>query len=178
MKLFAWPAVLTLLATLVACGDTSTSASSDTSGSAAAAWQLSDEPADAVDVRQAKTSAQEGDAVVVRGRVGGRVQPVSDDGTVFTVMDLSVTHCWQMGDEDHCPTPWDYCCELPEDITANAATVQLVDAEGRPLSVGAGDQVEPLDEVVLVATVAPRPTPDVLVLRTTGVYRTERPSAP
>mgnify|MGYP006268556973 CR=1 FL=1 len=157
---------------LPACGDSGPASNTqELQTPAASDWLLDAEPSNAVDVKQAKASAEPGDPIVLRARIGGRAEPIADDGAVFTVMDLSVPHCGMI-EGDSCPTPWDYCCEPPEMIRANAATVRLVDRDGQPLDVrptAAG--LAPLDEVVLVGTVGPRPTPDVLVLQTTGVHR-------
>ncbi|MFP3422727.1 hypothetical protein R0K19_25495, partial [Bacillus sp. SIMBA_161] len=78
--------------------------------------------------------AEPGEPITLRARIGGRATPISDDSGVFTVMDLSVPHCGQLAD-DGCPTPWDYCCEDPDTIKANAATVQIVDTAGDAASV-------------------------------------------
>ena len=128
-----------------------------------AAWVLTGEPAGAVGVAEVKASAQEGDTVVLRGRIGGRRDPMGEGSAVFTVMDLGLPHCGE-NPEDKCATPWDYCCEKPETIRANAATVQAPAAAD-----GAG--FRPLDEVVVVGTVGPRPNPDVLTVVASGVYR-------
>jgi hypothetical protein len=133
--------------------------------SASPSWTLASEPAGAVGVAEAKASAQEGDQVVLRGRIGGRAEPLSAGSPVFTVMDLSVAYCGQAS-EDGCTTPWDYCCETPEAIAASAATVQVAGVEGGALS-----GLSPLDEVVIVGTVGPRPTPQVLTVVATGVHR-------
>lgn len=134
-------------------------------------YLLTAEPADGVSVSAAKATAQEGDEVVVRARIGGRMAPISEESGVFTVMDLEIPHCGQ-NKGDACPTPWDYCCETPETIKAHSATVQLIGADGTPIDHSpADDGLAPLDEVVLVGTVGPRPTEDVLTVRATGVYR-------
>lgn len=143
-------------------------------GSAPAHWLLTSEPTEAMSVVATKAAASEGDRVVVRGRIGGRREPLTTGSTVFTIMDLAVPHCGDNPD-DNCPRPWDYCCETPETIRANAATVQVVDASGKAV---AGDAsaggLQPLDEVVLVGTVGPRPSPDVLTIQATGIYRITR----
>jgi hypothetical protein len=135
------------------------------------AWLLDSPPEGAVSVMEAKATAQAGDAIVVRARIGGRKEPLSEQSSVFTVMDLEVPHCAQIKG-DACPTPWDYCCEAPESIKANSATVQVVGADGEPLAGSTiADDLRPLDEIVLVGTVGPRPAEDVLTVRATGVYR-------
>ncbi|GJM18968.1 MAG: hypothetical protein DHS20C14_11810 [Phycisphaeraceae bacterium] len=137
------------------------------------AWVLTSEPADAQSVSEAKASATEGEELVIRGRIGGRKEPIAGASPVFTIVDLALPHCGE-NPADRCRTPWDYCCETPETITSNAATVQLVNADGTPF---AGDPIaaglNPLDEVVVVGRVGPRPTADVLTLLVSGVYRVE-----
>jgi hypothetical protein len=138
---------------------------------APASWRLTEAPADARTVAEVKPTAQEGDAVTVRGRIGGRAKPLNADAPVFVMMDPAIPSC---ADEpgDNCPTPWDYCCEPRASIAANSATVQLVDAEGNPIEAdltAAG--FAPLDEVIVVGTVAARPSPEVLTIRATAIHR-------
>lgn len=162
-------ALLAMTALLTACGDDG-SPQPGPASSSPNDWVLDSEPSDAVDVKQAKASAEAGDSIVLRARIGGRIQPISDDSAVFTVMDMNVPHCGMI-EGDGCPTPWDYCCEAPETIRANAATVQLVDAEGNAAAISpTAAGLAPLDEVVIVGTVGPRPTPDVLTVKAMGFY--------
>ncbi len=133
------------------------------------AWLLTSEPSGAVSITEAKESAKEGDQVVIRGRIGGRHSPMSEESSVFTIMDMELAYCGQHED-DGCPTPWDYCCETPDTIGTNSATVQVV-GNGAIDPVGAG--LKPLDVVILVGTVGPRPNDQVLTIQATGVYRDE-----
>jgi len=153
---------------LAACSESSPSASSQPSADGAA-WLLGAEPTGARAVAEAKASAVEGDRVVLRGRIGGRPQPVSGESPVFTVMDLALPYCGQETD-DGCPTPWDYCCETPEAITASSATVQVAGAADGAIA----KNLAPLDEVVVVGTVGPRPSESVLTIRAEGVHKTAR----
>lgn len=138
---------------------------------AGAAWLLAVEPPDAKSVVETKAAANEGDRVVVRARIGGRRDPLTAGSPVFTVMDLAVPHCGE-NPEDKCASPWDYCCETPDTKKANAATVQIVGSDGKPIpGDAASGGLRPLDEVVLVGTIGPRPTPDVLTVIATGVFR-------
>jgi len=155
---------------LVGCGESEPAAQS-TPAPAATNWLLASAPHGAVGVTDAKTSATEGERIVLRGRVGGRKQPLTDGSAVFTVMDLAIPHC---GDNpnDACRTPWDYCCETPDTITANSATIQVLGADGQPIQESPAAQgVAPLDEIIVVGTVAPRPSENVLTVRATGIYR-------
>lgn len=153
---------------LVGCGD---QAGTESASADRPAWLLESAPGDAIAVASAKASAVEGESIVLRGRIGGRMAPISADSPVFVVMDLDIPHCGQIPG-DSCGTPWDYCCETPESITANSATIQVVDAQGKPIEGSPmGHGFSALDEVVVVGTVGPRPTPEVLTIRATGLYR-------
>lgn len=84
-------------------------------------------PEQFVGVAQAKEQSADGEEVVLTGRlkdfVGGK--------SAFTVVDGSVRSCLEMGDEDHCDTPWDYCCEPRENLTKNSLLVKVVNADGK-----------------------------------------------
>lgn len=162
---------LSTLLMLAGCSDsaaptetTSTDAHPATNSSDVA-WVLTQAPAGDVSITEAKANAKEGDQIVLRGRIGGRHAPMSEESPVFTVVDLALPFCGQLS-EDQCGTPWDYCCETPATIASNSATVQVM-GEGVDLA-EAG--LEPLDEVILIGTVGPRPDEQVLTIRATGVY--------
>lgn len=163
-------ALLSSMLLIAGCGEEKSPASHGPDA-AGASWMLDTAPADVVPVARAKLSARQGETVAVIGRIGGRVTPIASDSSSFTIVDMSVKHCGQMED-DPCPTPWDYCCEPRGNLMANSATVQLVDADGAPLTtdpIAAG--LGPLDQVVVVGTVGPRPSPDVLVINATAIHR-------
>lgn len=158
-----------LAAALTACSE---SPPESTQAPASHDWLLTSAPDNAEAVADAKSTAAEGDTIAVLGRIGGRVEPIAPDSTVFTIVDLGVQHCGQMAMDDGCQTPWDYCCEPKESLTANSATVQLVDENGEPMTIdpiAAG--LHPLDEVIVVGTVGPRPNNDILTIHATAVYR-------
>lgn len=130
------------------------------------AWLLTDAPEGAVSIIEAKESMKEGDTVTIRGRIGGRHSPISAESPVFTIVDLELPYCGQHED-DNCGTPWDYCCETPSTITNNSATVQIIgDGIVNPIAGG----LKPLNEIILIGTVGPRPTDQVFTIRATGVY--------
>ena len=131
-------------------------------------WLLDSAPPGAVDVAAVKASAAEGDTVVVRGRIGGRKQPISADSGIFILMDPALSACSDIP-EDTCATPWDYCCETPEAITANTATIQIRDDLGKSISFDSG-VLTPLDTVVVTGTVGPRLNNETLVIYASGVY--------
>lgn len=145
--------------------------SQPSAGGSTPAWLVEEAPAGAVSVAAIKADAREGDHVVLRGRIGGRSDPISKGSAVFVVMDPDVPSCADNPD-DHCPTPWDYCCEAPESIKANNATIQIVDESGNPIESDLSKLgFKPLDTVIVTGTVGPRPTDDVLTIRATRVHR-------
>lgn len=168
----AFVLILSFSLLLAACGENSSNIISG-GASDVPTWVLTTEPDDAQSVSVLKASAKEDDKVVLRGRIGGRVQPLTDGSSVFTVVDLNIPYCGQNSGES-CPTPWDYCCETSETIAMNSATIQIVDGEGRRLDSSPTEYgFAPLDEVVVVGSVAPRPDDRVLTVRATGVYRVQ-----
>ncbi len=157
--------ILLVSVSLGGCGESATplpAAGTDTS------WLLATMPPGAIPVSEAKRTAREGDSVVVHGRIGGRRDPMSTGIAVFVMMDPAIPHC----KIDACKAPWDYCCETPESITSNSATVQLVGDTGTPLPIDLTKHaIKPLDEVVIVGTVGPRPTQEVFVIHASKLHR-------
>ena len=127
-------------------------------------------PADAKDVLAVKKDAKEGDEVTILGVIGGDVKPFVDKRAVVTLVDKSVPSC-KDNEGDGCPTPWDYCCVPPEELTAASATVQVLDADGKPLKVGlnAGAKLKPYDVVVVRGKVGPRVEGN-LTINATAIY--------
>lgn len=161
--------------TLAGCNDNAPTTSTGGSSSAATtsgAWRLASMPEGAVNVRQAKDTASEGDTVAIRGIIGGRKDALATETATFVMIDGDVHNPCVADGDDHCPTPWDYCCTPLEDRQANMATVQLVDESGAPMEFDLTAQgINPLDEVVVVGAVAARPSPQILTVRATGLHR-------
>ncbi|HZW10498.1 MAG TPA: hypothetical protein VFF69_11395 [Phycisphaerales bacterium] len=135
-------------------------------------WLLASAPEGAVGVQQAKAQAAAGQEIVLRGKIGGRSDAITEGAPVFLVMDTSIPSCAD-NPEDECETPWDYCCEPEEVKTANMATVQLVDSSGVSLEADlAAAGIKPLDEVIVIGTVAPA-AEGVLVVKATALHRVQ-----
>jgi hypothetical protein len=107
-------------------------------------------PPNAVNVGDARKTAQEGKPIVIRGRIGGTVKPIADKYAMFLITDLSLALC-----KDGCA---DFCQLPKEQLMTNMATVQVVDASGKPLKVPMEgvNGLKPLAEVVVHGTVAKR----------------------
>lgn len=122
-------------------------------------------PAGAVGVHELKQDKASGGDVVVRGRIGGRARPFVEGAAVFVLTDSALKSCDQRHG-DNCKTPWDYCCETPESIAANTATIQIVDADGKPIRVSAEGRhgLKPLAEIVIRGEIARRSEDGNLVI--------------
>jgi hypothetical protein len=164
---------LVILAVLVGCGDDASEPEATAEAAAVPTdLVLSQAPADARGVAAVRGSARAGEAVVMTGVVGGRVDPIAEDRAIFTLIDDSVMTCDKMGDDDHCSTPWDACCVPGDDISANAATIQVVDEDGRPLTLdleGVGG-LAPLSRVIVTGIFEPSPDGAAAVVNATGFY--------
>ena len=164
------------LALSVGCSESTESTGTASAGGAdtALAWLLASAPEGVVDINATKQTAVAGDTVTLRGIIGGRVEPLATDSAVFVMMDVNLyNNCTALND-DHCPTPWDYCCATPEDKLANNATVQIVDAAGVGIAANLRDHdINPLDTVVVTGTVDPRPSTDVLIIKATSIYKAD-----
>jgi hypothetical protein len=134
---------------------------------------LAGAPADAKDIKDAKPTLKAGDKVVLAGRIGGSREPFVSGRAVFTLVDPRLKTCAD-DPADTCKTPWDYCCEAPEDLNANMATVQVVGAEGQPLKTGLDGVhgLKPLAKVTVVGTVAKADSKNLLV-RAEGIFVAE-----
>lgn len=143
-----------------------------TSGSAVlpAELMLSSPPEGVMEIPAAKGSVAKGATVAVRGRIGGSRRPFVAERAVFTIVDPAIPSCAE-GEDDECPTPWDYCCEPRERLAEHSATVQVLGANGAPLQVSLDgvSGLVPLAEVLVVGGVAEGPA-GALILNATGIY--------
>lgn len=94
-----------------------------------AKYLLNAEPEGAKQVIQARQDAQEGQEVVVVGRIGGSKNPWIEDRAAFTIVDNSLQACSDKPG-DMCKEPWDYCCET-EKLPTSTALIKIVDENGK-----------------------------------------------
>ena len=92
---------------------------------------LNEEPAEAATVIEAREESEDGQDVVLVGRIGGSVNPWVEGRAAFSIVDPTLKACSDIpGDE--CKKPWDYCCETHK-LPASTAFVKFVGDDGRPL---------------------------------------------
>lgn len=126
---------------------------------------------EAKSVKEAKASASPDGEIVMRGRIGVGKSPFAEGRAVFTIADSSLPTCTERHG-DTCPTPWDYCCEPPDVITSSTATVQVVDAQGKPLklSLDGVQGLKPTAEVTVRGKVASQAADGPLVVNATAIH--------
>ena len=93
------------------------------------AYLLPEAPTDAKPVVEVREAAKDGDEVTITGRVGGAVDPWVAGRASFLIVDPSLVPCSERPD-DHCPTPWDYCCDSDR-LPQSMATIKIVDEAGQ-----------------------------------------------
>lgn len=114
-------------------------------------------PDSARDISEARKghTLKVGEAVVLRGRIGGGAAPFVQGRAAFTLVGRGLKPCNEVPG-DKCARPWDYCCETRADILAHSVSVQVVDASGQVLRTGFKGRrgLKELSEVVVVGEVA------------------------
>jgi hypothetical protein len=122
---------------------------------AAGEYLLSADPGGAAEVLNVKEKAEDGQEVVVIGRVGGEKKPLIEGRAAFNIVDSSLFPC---DEAEKCPTPWDYCCTPLEELTKATLLVRVVDAAGQTIELDekatAKDWlgIEPLQTLVVRGT--------------------------
>jgi hypothetical protein len=87
-------------------------------------------------VLEVRKQANDGDEVLILGRVGGSRKPLVAGRAAFTIVDPSLKACNELPG-DTCPYPWDYCCEPPDDLARASTLVKFVDEHGDTIPVDA-----------------------------------------
>jgi len=171
MKTLTLPTLL--LSVLAACGARSTTIVAPPPASPdATKLVLATPPGAALSVVDAKQKGARPEVVVT-----GRIADVVKGRFAFTIMDLAVPYCGETNKEDHCKTPWDYCCESKERIAANSLFVEARGADGKPIATPALPDLRLLDKVAVKGAIEADAHGN-LVLVATGVFRADRPTVP
>jgi hypothetical protein len=99
-----------------------------------AKYHLADEPADAVEILDAKEQAKDGEPVVVVGRVGGGVKPWIDGRAAFLLVDTRILPTCNEGEkcDENCPS----CAEA---MLSASTMVKFLGTDGKVLPVDARD---------------------------------------
>ena len=71
-------------------------------------YLLGSEPEGGSGVIEIRDQAKDQDDVVIVGRIGGSENPWVDGRAAFSIVDVSLKSCADIG-SDNCPKPWDFC---------------------------------------------------------------------
>lgn len=167
----------TLLATAIGlaagCGSKKTESTPSSSEPVPAVFTTTRPEGSPVAIPDARTSAKPGEGLLLAGKVMGVSDPFVEGRGVFIVGDeATLTSCDLMGEDDHCPTPWDACCDSPEARIAGTATIQVLDEEGSILARGVQGVggLDTLTRVIVSGTVAANATPEALIVNAQAIY--------
>ena len=101
----------------------------------------------------------------------GNEKPFVDGRSAFILGDPEVLTPCNEDPADKCKTPWDACCDSPEDKKRGIATIQIVGADGRVLKEpveGVGG-LENLATVTVTGKVADGSSADALIINAQAV---------
>jgi len=133
---------------------------------------LAAEPPDSKSLNEIKSTAKNGDRVVVKARIAGRKDPFVAQRAVMIVADLGFPTCTEASPMDQCETPWDFCCDPGEVIASNTASVQVVGTDGRPLKTALANVggLAPNKKIVIAGIVQKSPDDSAVTVNATGIF--------
>lgn len=138
----------------------------------AAVFQAVAAPTSIQPIPELRTSVSPGDAVVLEAKVMGDLNPFVDNRALFVVGDEgTLISCDLRGDEGHCDTPWDNCCDDPKALKDGTATIQVVDATGQVIkhSIRGLGGLKELSRIRVRGVVAPQATEGALIINATAI---------
>ncbi len=118
-----------------------------------------------------RSSAKPGDVITLSGRIMGNAKPFVDGRAAFILGDPKVLTACNDSPSDKCETPWDACCDSPEDKKRGIATIQIVDADGRVLKEGIEGVggLKNLATVTVTGKVADGSSADLMLVNATAI---------
>ena len=129
-------------------------------------------PDGALSVVEARAAAKPGEPITLRGKVGGKMKPISDAAAILVLADEKAIKSCDENPDDLCETPWDYCCEESATIAASTATIQVRDADGKLVRAtlrGMSDLKE-LSHIVVSGTVDATSTATALIVNADKIH--------
>lgn len=171
-------AALTVVFALAACTEKKDAAASSTPAATGAAPSaelskiLGTAPTGTpVAIHKARGTVKPGETITLSGKIMGNASPFVAGRAAFILGDTEILKACNEIPGDTCETPWDACCDTPEQKKQGTATIQVVDAQGRALKEpleGVGG-LEKLSKVTVTGTVAKESSADVLLVNATAI---------
>ncbi len=118
-----------------------------------------------------RTTAKPGDEITVSGKIMGNEKPFVEGRSAFILGDPEILTPCNEKPGDGCTTPWDACCDSPEDKKRGIATIQIVGADGRVLkeSVEGVGGLQNLATVTVTGKVAEGSSADLLIINAMAI---------
>ncbi|MGL4401376.1 MAG: hypothetical protein ACRCXD_16040 [Luteolibacter sp.] len=171
--------ILATAALLASCGkkETSVTATDVRPPSTALAAVLAAAPTgEPKPIHLIRTTAKPGDEITISGKIMGHEKPFVEGRAAFILGDPEVLAACNENPDDKCTTPWDACCDSPEDKKRGIATIQIVGADGRVLKEtleGVGG-LENLATVTVTGKVAEGSSADRLIVSAEAIRTANR----
>ena len=126
-----------------------------------------------------RTTAKPGDTVTLTGLIMGRERLFVEGAAAFILGDRSLLNPCDENPGDECKTPWDTCCNSPEEHQLGTATIQLTGPDGRVLKQGLKGVhgLTELSVVTLTGTVDKSSTPEAFIVNATQLHVSTRQPA-
>ena len=121
--------IASVLSAVVGCG--ASSATTPQPG-ASSKFHLASEPAGALEVLDAKDEAQDGEPIVVVGRLGGGMKPWIDGRAAFLLVDTRILPSCE--ENEHCKAD---CPDCAKEMLAASTMVKFLGDDGKVLPVDA-----------------------------------------
>lgn len=129
---------------------------------------------EAKSIMDVKSTAKPGDEVTLTGRIMGNEKPFVAGRAAFILSDPAVITACSDRPGDDCKTPWDTCCDTPEDRKKAAVLIQIVNEKGRVLKLpieGVGG-IANLSTLIVSGKVAENSAEDVLIINASAIQLT------
>lgn len=166
--------IIATAALLASCGkkEASVNAPAVSAPSTALSAVLAAAPTgEAKSIHLIRTTAKPGDEITISGKIMGNEKPFVEGRAAFILGDPEVLTPCNEDPADKCTTPWDVCCDSPEDKKRGIATIQIVGTDGRVLkeSVEGVGGLANLATVTVSGKVAEGSSPDALILSAVAI---------
>jgi len=174
MKIKSACLALVTAALLASCDkkETSAIAPSPSAPSPALSAVLAAAPSgDPTPIHLIRATAKPGDEITVSGKIMGNKNPFVDGRSAFILGDPEVLTPCNENPDDKCTTPWDACCDSPEDKKRGIATIQILGEDGRVLkeSVEGIGGLANLAAVTVTGKVAGDSSADLLIINAQAI---------
>jgi hypothetical protein len=174
MKMKTTCLALATVALLASCGKKEASVTAPTvqAPSAALSAVLAAAPkGEPKSIHLIRTTAKPGDEITISGKIMGNEKPFVDGRSAFILGDPAVLTACNEDPADKCATPWDNCCDSPEDKKRGIATIQVLGTDGRVLkeSVEGVGGLSNLATVTVTGEVANGSSADLLIINALAI---------